>query len=129
MEKITKREMYEAIVEAVESGEWSVPTEAVIAFAKKEIATLDKMKAKKAEKAAEKRAQGDALKDAVKSVLNEDYQIITDISAAIEDEEATVGKIIHRLSVLVKEGFAKKQEVSVVDESGKKRKVMGYALA
>lgn len=129
MEKMTKRAMYEVIAKAAETGVWDVDTADVIAFADKEIAALDKKAAKAKERAAAKKAEGDALKDAVAAALTENLAVIADIAAKIEGEDVTVAKVTYRLTSLVKDGVARKEEVTVESAEGKKRKVMAYALA
>ena len=129
MEKMTKRTMFEAIVRAAETGVWDVETAEVVTFAEKEIAALDKKAAKAKERAAAKKAEGDALKDAVAAALTEDFAVIADIAAKVDIEDATVAKVTYRLTTLVRDGVAKKEEVTVETAEGKKRKVMAYALA
>ncbi len=130
MEKITKREMFEAIAQAMETGEIKFAPEVVIDFCNKEIEALDKKAAKAKERAAAKKAEADTLMDAVVAVLDGDeFQTIADIAAKIEDEDATTSKITYRLTTLVKNGQAEKSEVTVPGKDGAKaRKVMAYRL-
>lgn len=135
MEKITKREMYEALVayaEAtdmeVEVGETLITAADFVAFATKEIEQLDKKAVKAKERAAAKRAEGDALTEAVLGVLTADLQTAAEVAAQIEDEEATVAKVSYRLGALVKDGKAVKEDVKV-DREGKKATLKGYKLA
>lgn len=130
MEKITKREMYNAIKNAVATGEWEFDGDAVVAFCDNEIALLDKKAAKAKETAAKKKAEGDELMDAVQAALGEDFEPISEIAARIEGEDITVSKVTYRLTQLVKNGVAEKQEIAVpAADGGKTRKVMGYKLA
>lgn len=132
MEKITKREMYEAIIEAMKTGEVKYAPDVVIEFCEKEIASLDRKAAKAKETAAKKRAEGDALTDMVRNALTEEFRTIADITAtvAVEDPEVTVSKVTYRLTQLAKNGEAEKQEVSVPGGEGQKaRKVMAYRIA
>lgn len=130
MEKITKRAMYEAIAETMRTGECKYSPEDVIAFCDKEIAALDKKAAKAKERAAAKAAEGDALTEQVAAVLTTDeFQPIADIAAAvaIDAPDATVSKVTYRLTQLVKNGVAEKQEITVPGgEGAKARKVQGY---
>lgn len=128
MEKITKREMYEAIIEAVEKGEWKVNPEDVIDFCKNEISLLDKKAAKAKETAAKKKAENDTLTDMVYEVLTDEFQPIADIAAKIDNPDITVAKITYRLRVLVERGMAEKEQVSIpaVSEGSKVRKIMAY---
>lgn len=135
MEKITKREMYEALVayaEAtdmeIELGETLITAADFVAFATKEIEQLDKKAVKAKERAAAKRAEGDALTEAVLGVLTADLQTAAEVAAQIEDEEATVAKVSYRLGALVKDGKAVKEDVKV-DRDGKKATLKGYKLA
>ena len=56
MEKITKREMFEAIKETFETGECKFEADVVKAFCDKEIAALDAKAAKAKQRAAAKKA-------------------------------------------------------------------------
>ena len=128
MEKITKREMYEAIIEAVEKGEWKFNPEDVIDFCKNEISLLDKKAAKAKETAAKKKVENDTLTDMVYEVLTDEFQPIADIAAKIDNPDITVAKITYRLRVLVERGMAEKEQISIpaVSEGSKARKIMAY---
>jgi hypothetical protein len=135
MEKITKREMFEALVAYanacdmdVEINDTAVTSADFVAFATKEIEQLDKKAVKAKERAAAKRAEGDALTEMVLNVLTADFQTAADVAAQIEDEEATVAKVSYRLGALVKEGKAVKEDIKV-DRDGKKAVLKGYKLA
>lgn len=135
MEKITKREMYEALVAYAEAtdmevqvGEAVVTATDFVAFATKEIEQLDKKAVKAKERAAAKRAEGDALTDAVLAVLTGEFQTAADVAAQIEAEDATVAKVSYRLGALVKDGKAVKEDIKV-DREGKKAVLKGYKLA
>ena len=135
MEKITKREMFEALVAYanacdmdVEINDTAVTSADFVAFATKEIEQLDKKAVKAKERAAAKRAEGDSLTEMVLNVLTADFQTAADVAAQIEDEEATVAKVSYRLGALVKEGKAVKEDIKV-DRDGKKAVLKGYKLA
>ena len=135
MEKITKREMFEALVAYanacdmdVEINDTAVTSADFVAFATKEIEQLDKKAVKAKERAAAKRAEGDALTEMVLNVLTADFQTAADVAAQIEDEEATVAKVSYRLNALVKDGKAVKEDVKV-NRDGKKATLKGYKLA
>ena len=131
MEKITKREMYEAIKATFETGECEYPAEAVIAFCEKEIASLDAKAAKAKERAAAKKAEADVLYDQVKDALTDEFATIADIAAVVAEvnPDATVSKVTYRLTKLVEAGIAEKTEVAVAGaEGGKTRKVKAYRL-
>ena len=137
MEKITKREMFEAIKGLAESGALhmvdfneAMSDEAVAEFCANEIALLDKKAVKAKERAAQKRAEGDELTDAVRAAMStEDFEPIAEIAARIEGEDVTVAKVTYRLTQLVKNGEAEKTELTIPGGEGTKaRKVQGYKL-
>lgn len=126
MEKMTKRDYFNAILNAIASMESvdGVAVADVQAFINARIAELDK-KAESAKKsAAKKRAAGDELRAQVEVTLTDELQTIDAITSQIEGEEITRAKVQARLSQLVKAGVAVKDDV----EDGK-RKVKGYRLA
>ena len=137
MEKITKREMFEAIKGIAESGALhmfdfneNISDKAVAEFCANEIALLDKKAEKAKERAATKRAEGDALTDAVRGALTGEFESIADIAARIEGEDVTVSKVQYRLTQLVKAGEAEKEQITVpATETTKARKIMGYRIA
>ena len=135
MEKITKREMFEAIKGLAESGglhmvdfNENISDEDVASFCANEINLLDKKAAKAKENAAKKRAEGDELTDAVRAAMStEEFETIADIAARITGDDVTISKVTYRLTQLVKNGAAEKQEISVPTGDGTKtRKIMGY---
>ena len=130
MEKMTKREMFEAIIEAAKGAEFKFTAKDVITFAENEIALLDKKAVKAKERAAQKRAEGDELTDAVRAAMStEDFEPIAEIAARIDGEDVTVAKVTYRLTQLVKNGEAEKQELTIPGAEGQKaRKVQGYKL-
>ena len=139
MEKMTKRNVYEALINyanggamayAGDEGDVVVSAEALAAFAENEIALLDKKAAKAKERAAQKRAEGDELTDAVRAAMStEEFETIADIAARIEGEDVTVAKVQYRLTQLVKNGEAVKEQVTIPGGEGvKARKVMAYRL-
>lgn len=139
MEKMTKRNVYEALINyansgvmayAADEGDVVVTAEALAAFAENEIALLDKKAIKAKERAATKRAEGDELTAVVRQVMStEEFEPIPVIAARIESEDATVGKVQYRLRKLVESGEAEKQELTIPGTEGQKaRKVQGYKL-
>lgn len=124
VKKVTKKENYEMLMEIVENSNSEMKAE-LVDFITKQIESIDAKAAKAKEKAAEKRAEGDELRAAVKSVLTEELQTAETILGQIEGEELTKAKIVARLTQLVKNGEASKEEVKT--EEGKK--VMAYKLA
>ena len=122
--KVTKKEYYVMLKEVVENAEVENKGK-LIEFIDKQVKLLDDKAAKAKEKAAEKRAEGDELRATVEATLTEEYQTIADITAQIDDEEVSKAKVTARLTGLVKEGLAVKEEAKT--EDGKK--VMVYKRA
>ena len=132
MEKITKREMFEAIKKTFETGSCELEADVVIAFCDKEIAALDAKAAKAKERAAAKKAEADVLMGLVENALTDEYQTIADIAAVVaeEDADATVSKVQYRLGKLVEAGVAEKTQITVEKtETSKARKIMAYRVA
>ena len=129
MEKITKREMFEAIKETFETGECKFDAEVVKAFCDKEIAALDAKAAKAKERAAAKKSEGDELMTQVREALTGEFQTIADIAAAVAEvnADATVSKVTYRLTKLVEAGDAEKTDVTIPGGEGvKARKVKAF---
>ena len=126
MEKITKREMYEAIAEAMKTGECRYDPAEVISFCENEIDLLDKKAAKAKERAAAKAAEGDILTALVRAALTTDeFKSIADVTAMVAEEEPDVTAA--KVSYLVKAGEAEKSEITIpATETSKKRTVNGY---
>ena len=131
MEKITKREMFEAIKETFETGACKYDADTVIAFCDKEIASLDAKAAKAKERSAAKKAEADALMGQVEDALTGEFQTIADIAAAVSavNTDATVSRVTYRLTKLVEAGIAEKTDVSVPGvDGGKARKVKAFRI-
>ncbi len=129
MKKITKNDMYDVIMNAAQTGTWTVDVAEVVAFCEKEKAQLAKKAAKAKETAAKKRAEAvDELADAVFATMTNELQTIEGVMAQIEGEDVTAGKIAARMRKLVNAGSIVKEEVSV-EVDGKKVKRMAYKLA
>ena len=132
MEKITKREMFEAIKETFETGSCKFDAATVMAFCDKEIASLDAKAAKAKERAAAKKAEADVLMGQVEDALTDEFQVIADIATAVAgvNADATVSKVTYRLGKLVEAGVAEKTQVTIpATETTKARKVQAYRLA
>lgn len=140
MEKTTKRNIYEALINYATEGimEFTDKDGSVIevtpdyikAFAENEIALLDKKAAKAKETAAKKKDEEDELYEAVRNALTDEFATIADITAAIEGEDVTVSKTTYRLNKLVAAGIAEKTDIKVGGEDGKKtRTVKAFRLA
>ena len=129
MEKITKREMFEAIKETFETGSCKYDAAVVTAFCDKEIAALDVKATKAKERAAAKKAEADVLMGQVEDALTDEFQVIADIAAAVAEvnADATVSKVTYRLGKLVEAGAAEKTQVTIpATETSKARKVQAY---
>lgn len=124
--KITERMMLEAI--ATDTMD-TIAHEEFVAWAKKKIEQLDKKNAKAKERAAEKKAAADTLTEQIYEVVGDEFEPISEIASRIEGEDVTVGKVQYRLGALFKDGRVEKEQITVEDEDGKKRKVMGYRKA
>ena len=132
MEKITKREMFEAIKETFETGACKYDAATVMAFCDKEIASLDAKATKAKERAAAKKAEADVLMSQVEDALTGEFQTIADIAANVAEvnADATVSKVTYRLTKLVESGVATKEQITIpATETTKARKVMAYKLA
>lgn len=120
--KVTKREQFVKIVAILtEAGEVELAK-----TIEHEIELLDKKAAKAKERAAKKNAGNDELAERVYEALTDKFQTIAQI--AEEVGEATA-KVQYRLTSLVKNEWATKEQIKVSDEEGKTRKVMGYKVA
>ena len=136
MEKITKRNMFEALINLATTGDLAFATadgntatvtaEDLIAFAENEIALLDKKAVKAKERAATKKAEADELTDAVRAVLTDEFQTIAEVAAQIEGEDVTVARVQYRLTQLAKNGEAERGELNVPVEGGKAIKRVGF---
>lgn len=129
MTKMTKRETLEAMIAGFKTGGFdadAVPT--YIAYCEKEIDALDKKAAKAKETAAKKRAEGDALTDVILEVVSSSgFESIADITAKVEGEDITVGKVQYRLGKLFNEGKLEKGEIKIpATETAKSRTIVAY---
>ena len=122
--RITKRDNYEALKEIVEKSNVE-NAEMLVEFINKQIEMIDNKSAKAKEKAAEKRAEGDELRAVIKSVLTNEYQTVDASTAQIEGEDITKAKVVARLTQLVNNGEAVKEQGKSEDN----KKVMTYKLA
>lgn len=121
VKKVTKKEYYVMLKEVVENSK-SENKDELVEFIEKQITLLDNKAAKAKERAAEKRAEGDELRALVEATLTDEYQTIADITEQIDSEDVTKAKVTARLTQLVKDGLAVKEEAKT--EDGKK--VMVY---
>ena len=125
--KITKREKFEMLKEIIRGDvnvEMTVEQAELIEFLDAQIIAIDTKAEKAKARNAEKKANGDELRDVVQSILTNELQTIDAIVAQIEGEEITKAKITARLTSLVKNGIAEKEDVK--DDEG--RKLKAYKL-
>ena len=121
-EKITKKGYFEMIEEIVRASDDS-RVEDILNFIEHEKELLEAKRVKAQAKAEKTRNEGDELRKAVQSCLTDEFQIISDIFAQIDGEDATQPKVTARLNQLVKAGIAEKEQVKT--EDGKR---MAYRL-
>lgn len=131
MVKITEKDYYNNIIQAMQTGEVSIDPVDIIAFCETKIGQLERKAAKAKERAAAKKADGDALTDAVKAALTDEFSIAADIAArvaeAVGDElEVTVHKVLYRLTQLTKSGEAEVTDMKITPEGGKARTLKAY---
>lgn len=125
--KMTKAMWFEMIKAVVEVSD-AEQREEMIEFIEKEQDMLANKAEKARERAAKAKEAGDALRVDIKAILTGDFQTIEQIEAAIDATqyaELTRAKITARLSALVRDGVAEKEQVKV---EGSSRKVMAYRL-
>ena len=134
MNKMTKRNMYEAMVNFGKmNGEMAFKNEGetvivspadIVAFATHEIELLDKKNVKAKEYADKKKTEADALADTVLAVLTDEYQQVGAIMEALGDETLTAGKITAKIGKLIEAGLAEKSEMKIKVETDGKTKTM-----
>lgn len=131
MEKLTKKEYFTGLIAYFHGEDVEIENEAFIEFCQDQIADLDKKAAKAKERAAAKKAESDELTDLVYSVLTDEYQTIADITVVVAETvpDVSASKVTARLTKLFNTGSIEKEQISVEDSEGKKRKCMGYRLA
>lgn len=128
-DKISKRDMYSALIAWADGEDFKYDMADLTAFAQNEIDLLDRKAEKTRERAAKKREAGDELRDAVESLLTDEFQTIPELLAQIEGDDLTPNKIAVRASALEKMGRAVKEVITVEDSEGHKVKKTAYKLA
>lgn len=128
-DKISKRDMYSALIAWADGEDFKYDMVDLTAFAQNEIDLLDRKAEKTRERAAKKREAGDELRDAVESLLTDEFQTIPELLAQIEGDDLTPNKIAVRASALEKMGRAVKEVITVEDSEGHKVKKTAYKLA
>ena len=112
MMKLTKKEKYGMLLEILAEVELA-DKDMLVEFVQGEIGAIER-KAKKAKERPRAKKE-DALKAAILGTLLVDPQTCSDILAIVEKDfvEATQAKVTARLTALVKEGYAAKENVKV----------------
>ena len=112
--KVTKKEYYDLIRNIIEGANIAEKDE-LLEFINKQVAQIE-AKAEKAKiRAIEKQKAGDELIDKVKSILTNELQTADAIVAQIDNEDITKAKVIARLTQLVKNDDAEKEDVKTED--------------
>ena len=116
-DRIIKRDFYEAIIKAMETGETNIEPAKIVEFCENEIALLDK------------KAEVDELMEKVYAVLSDtEFMTRNAVMDALGDmpEDVSISKIGARLTKMVNNQTVEKSELTVANAEGKKSKVMGY---
>ena len=120
--KMTKKEMFGLLLELLETAEVAERDE-LKNFVAHEIEMIEN-KAEKA-KTYKRKKTADVLKEQIYTKLNVfEFRTIHDIVSDFDDADITAAKVSARLTSLVKEGVAIKEEIKIEN-----RKLMGYKLA
>lgn len=120
--KMTKKEMFGLLLELLETAEVAERDE-LKNFVAHEIEMIEN-KAEKA-KTYKRKKTADVLKEQIYTKLDAlEFRTIYDIVSDFNDADITAAKVSARLTSLVKEGVAIKEEIKIEN-----RKLMGYKLA
>lgn len=120
--KMTKKEMFGLLLELLETAEVAERDE-LKNFVAHEIEMIEN-KAEKA-KTYKRKKTADVLKEQIYTKLDVlEFRTIHDIVSDFNDADITAAKVSARLTSLVKEGVAIKEEIKIEN-----RKLMGYKLA
>ena len=127
--KYTKRDYFSNLISFVTTGSCEISNDELVAFCETQNALLDKRAEKARAAAAAKKTEGDALTDAVLAAMTDEPQTITEIVAALNDENVTAAKVTYRLGQLFNAEKIVKGEMTVKAEGHKPRKLVTYKLA
>ena len=120
--KMTKKEMFGLLLGLLETAEVA-EREELKNFVAHEIEMIEN-KAEKA-KTYKRKKTADVLKEQIYTKLDAlEFRTIHDIVSDFDDADITAAKVSARLTSLVKEGVAIKEEIKIEN-----RKLMGYKLA
>lgn len=127
---MTKREIFENILQYVETDVMEIDKETLRAFATRELDSLDKRLATDRKRNEAKKEAGDLLTKAIQNVLTTEPQTANEIIEQLEDQEdLTPSKIAYRMRPLIEDNSAMKVKISVKDEeTNKTRQLTAYRL-
>lgn len=118
--KLTQKEMFTDLAKLAENE----GRNDLVEFCNTKIAQIENKALKAKEKAAEKKANGDELRDLVQKTLTKEFQTVDALVVAIGNDDITKGKIVNRLTSLVKNELVEKTDVKTDDG----RTVKAYRL-
>ena len=100
--KITKKQVFEALIEVVTGMDkvGSIDAETVITTLETAVAQIDAKAAKAKEKAAEKKTAGDALRAEIEALLTDEFQTADAITEQVTAEDVTKSKVVSSLTFL-----------------------------
>lgn len=128
--KVSKKVVYQAIIDAMTTGECTMDPQIIIKMCQNEINMLERRQDKAKERAAEKKAANDELTALIEDLLTNEYQTVADFINQLNDKNMSQQKVVYRLSALAKAGIAEKGEVKVPGSEGSRaRTVVAYKLA
>ncbi len=115
---ISKKDVFSAILalditEDIQVGDVTVTPADITETLEKAIEQLDSKATKAREKAAEKKKAGDELRAKIKDVLTDEYQTLSQITAALGDPDITNAMVTPRINALCKLGEAHKADARV----------------
>ena len=118
--KITNKSRYAAIINVLTGMPSDIETDELVNFCERQIDAIDRKSEKAKARAAER----------IAAMLTDEPQTLSELAAAIGDEDITTSKVSARCSKLIKEGRAAKTEVTVPGTDGSKsRKLVAYTCA
>lgn len=127
---MTKREIFENILQYVETGVMEIDNETLRAFACQELSTLDKRNASSKKRSEAKKEAGDLLTKAIQNVLTAEPQTAEEILTKINIEDTTATKIQYHIRKLINSGVAQKEKIFLKSEdTNRRRQATVYSLS
>lgn len=118
MKKHTRRDKLNAIIDYMCGEEIDIGLQELVDFCQSEIDRVNNITELKIDDATRK----------IMAALDDQFRTADVIHDTIDDDSITIGKVRNRLSALVREGYAKKQEMKIpATEDRKARTAMCYA--